>query len=109
MLYKLSHCANSFTAHFNLNLPRHASLYPKLQARASARGGEGHRAKYRALGLPMCNHSLYTIAAERAGHPEQVDRLQHTGFSATIASKKNIYLPQIIQPYLLQVSHMIYL
>ena len=57
----------------------------------------------------MCNQGPYAVAAERAGHPEQMYGFQYTCLTTAVTPKEDVDLLQVLESYLAKIPDLMYL
>lgn len=105
MLEQLCNGPHGLAPEFDLYLARQGTLNRDRNP-TSVPGGRG-RPIYRTVLFAMRDQGASGALAKTAGHPQHVNRLQHTGLATAIGAKKNVNARQILQRYLLQVPDMV--
>ena len=110
MLDQLSNAANRAPPDLDLYLSASFPLYTQRgRAYMAAVRGKTYLAKNRTAALTVANQGSNTIAPERAGNTQDMDRLKYAGLTATIPAMEHIHLAQPLQVHLAKVAYIVYL
>ena len=70
---------------------------------------KAHLSKNRTAALAVANQGANTIAPERAGNAQNMNRLEDAGFTTTVSTMEHIHLFQTLQVHLAKVAYIVYL